>query len=219
VVDNESGHEQVHMAAFLIHVIYYLCTGGLQILIIYLRRLEAHVTILYVVLLAVGVLYAIVVLIGSDIIDVPGVDFHLGDIHVGEAIKIPSLSPIAIASFVTAFGAFGLIGLWMGNGSEVVSLIWATIGGLLVAAGAHLSFTYFLIRPQGSSEVTRKDVLGAEAEVTTPIPADSVGEIALVAQGGRISYPAKSVTGEPIKRNTTVVVERLVGGIAFVRPQ
>jgi hypothetical protein len=177
------------------------------------------VTVLYVILLAVGVIYAIVILIGSNVIDIPGIDFDFGGADGGDFLKIPSLSPIAIASFVTAFGMFGLIGLWLGNGSQVVSLLWAAGGGLVFAALAHLSFTYFLIRPQGSSEVTRKDVIGAEAEVITPIPADSVGEIALVAQGGRITYPAKSATGKAIKRNTTVVVERLVGGIAFVRPQ
>jgi membrane protein implicated in regulation of membrane protease activity len=138
---------------------------------------------------------------------------------LGGEVKMPSLSPIAIASFVTAFGAFGLIGQWLFNASPVWSLMSATIGGLAAAVLAHLAFTYFLIKPQGSSEVTMKDVVGAAAEVITPIPADSVGEVALVAQGGRVTYPAKSATGQAINRNTTVIVERMVGGIAFVRPQ
>jgi hypothetical protein len=51
------------------------------------------------------------------------------------------------------------------------------------------------------------------------IAKDSVGEIALVAQGGRLTFPAKSSSGEAINRNTTVVIEKVVGGIAFVRPQ
>ncbi|MEK6574117.1 MAG: hypothetical protein AABZ58_07350, partial [Chloroflexota bacterium] len=122
-------------------------------------------------------------------------------------------------SFVTAFGAFGLIGQWLSNGSAAWGLASAVGGGVVVAVIAHLAFTFFLIKPQGSSEVTMRDVLGAVAEVMTPIPADSVGEIALVAQGGRVTYPAKSVTGQAISRNTTVIVERMVGGIAFVRPQ
>ncbi len=185
-------------------------------------------TVLFVVLLAIGVIYALVVLIGSGLtsIDIPGIDLHLdhglgadGHIDLGGEVKIPSLSPIAIASFVTAFGAFGLIGQWLSNGSAAWSLASAVGGGVVVAVIAHLAFTFFLIKPQGSSEVTMRDVLGAVAEVMTPIPADSVGEIALVAQGGRVTYPAKSVTGQAISRNTTVVVERMVGGIAFVRPQ
>jgi membrane protein implicated in regulation of membrane protease activity len=183
-------------------------------------------TLLFGVLLGIGVVYATVILIGGGLshLDLPGIDFHPGDAHSGEIdlggeVKMPSLSPIAIASFVTAFGAFGLIGQWLFNSSPVWSLASATIGGLTVAVLAHLAFTYFLIKPQGSSEVTMKDVVGAAAEVITPIPADSVGEVALVAQGGRVTYPAKSATGQAINRNTTVVVERMVGGIAFVRPQ
>lgn len=185
-------------------------------------------TILFIVLLGLGVLYALFVMVGSGIsgLDIPGIDLHAGpdlgaggDIQLGGEVKIPSLSPIAIAGFITAFGAFGLIGQWLADGSAVWSLVSAVVGGLAVGALAHFAFTFFLIRPQGSSEVTMKDLIGATAEVVTPIPADSVGEIALVAQGGRVTYPAKSLTGQLINRNTTVVVERLVGGIAFVRPQ
>jgi len=105
------------------------------------------------------------------------------------------------------------------NTSPAWSLAAAVLGGLVVAVIARFAFGYFLLGPQGSSEVTMKDLIGATAEVVTPIPADSVGEVALVAQGGRVSYPAKSASGQPIPRNTTVIVERIVGGIAFVRPQ
>jgi len=179
-------------------------------------------TLLFIILLGIGVIYSLVILVGSGIahLDLPGIDLNLdhgGHIDFGGEVKIPSLSPIAIASFVTAFGAFGLIGQWLSSGSVGISLLSAGLGGFVIALIAHLAFTYFLIKPQGSSEVTEKDVVGAAAEVITPIPADSVGEIALVAQGGRITYPAKSTSGQPIARNTTVVVERLVGGIAFVR--
>lgn len=186
-------------------------------------------TVFFIVLLGMGVIYAVVILIGAELgeLHVPGLHFHIGhtdvsfggDTHLGGEVKIPSLSPITIASFVTAFGAFGLIAQGLLNTTAVWSLATAAAGGLIVAIIAHFAFGYFLIAPQGSSEVTMKDVVGAVAEVVTPIPADSVGEIALVAQGGRVTYPAKSASGQAINRNTTVVVERMVGGIAFVRPQ
>jgi len=180
-------------------------------------------TILFIILLAVGVGYALLVVVGSGVahLDLPGIDLNLdhGGIDLGGEVKIPSLSPIAIATFVTAFGGFGLIGQWLSDGHAVWSLLSATGGGIVIAALAHLAFTFFLIKPQGSSEVTMKDIVGALAEVVTPIPADSVGEVALVAQGGRLTYPAKSASGQPINRNTTVIIERVVGGVAFVRPE
>jgi membrane protein implicated in regulation of membrane protease activity len=181
------------------------------------------VTFFYIVLLSIGLLYAIIILVGGELshLHIPGIDLHLdhGGLDLGGEVKLPSLSPVSVSSFVTAFGAFGLVGEWLSSGSAVWSLGAATIGGFIVALIAHFAFGYFLLGPQGSSEVTMTDLIGAEAEVMTPIPGDSVGEIALVAQGGRITFPAKSATGQPIARNTTVAIERVVGGVAFVRPQ
>jgi hypothetical protein len=179
-------------------------------------------TVLFAVLLGIGLIYAIVILVIGELghADVSGgLDADAGHIDLGGEVKIPSLSPVTIASFVTAFGAFGLIAQGLFNTPAAWSLAAAAAGGVIVAIIAHFAFGYFLIKPQGSSEVTMKDIVGAVAEVVTPIPADSVGEIAFVAQGGRLNYPAKSATGQGINRNTTVVIERVVGGIAFVRPQ
>ena len=189
--------------------------------------------LLYIALLAFGVLYAVIILIGGGLghLHLPGLHFDVGGSHVGPIhadlsagagppeTNIPSLSPVTVASFVTAFGAFGLIATTLFSTSARASLLWATAGGLVIAIIAHFAFGYFLIAPQGSSEVRMKDIVGAVAEVITPIPADSVGEVAFVAQGGRVTYTAKSAGAVPIARGTTVVIEKVVGGVAVVRLQ
>ena len=196
------------------------------------------ISLLYLALLGIGLIYAIIILIAGAVHDlhIPGFEVHVGDhgfgpvgldtvpdAHLGDvshpSVKIPSLSPVAIASFITAFGAFGLISIGLFEASSRMSLVWALIGGLVVAAIAHFAFGYFLIAPQGSSEVRLQDLIGTAAEVTTPIPADSVGEVAFVAQGGRVTYTAKSMNGVTIARGTTVVIEKITGGVAVVRPQ
>jgi len=190
-------------------------------------------TVLYLALLGIGIIYAVIILVGGALHDVhlPGVDVQVGGHEIGPVhvdvggsvdhpeVKVPSLSPVTIASFVTAFGAFGLIALGLFDTTARWSLAWAAAGGLVVAVIAHFAFGYLLIAPQGSSEVKLRDIVGAIAEVTTPIPADSVGEVAFVAQGGRMTYTAKSAGGASIARGTTVVVEKVVGGVAVVRPQ
>ena len=186
-------------------------------------------TVVYGALLGVGILYAIIILIGGGLHDLhlPGVDLHVGthvDVHVPAGVDqpevgVPSLSPITIASFVTAFGGFGLIALGLFEAGGRWSLLLAAGGGLLVAVIAHFAFGYFLIAPQGSSEVRFKDIVGAVGEVTTSIPADGLGEVAFVAQGGRVSYPAKTATGQPIHRGTTIVIEQLSSGVVIVRPR
>jgi hypothetical protein len=183
-------------------------------------------TLLYLALLGIGIIYAIIILIGGSLHDIhlPGMDVDIGGTHVEfgvdhPEVSVPSLSPVTVASFVTAFGAFGLIGLGLFNATPPWSLAWAIGGGVLMAVIAHFAFGYFLIAPQGSSEVKFKDILGAVGEVSTPIPADSVGAVTLVAQGGRVSFPAKSEAGTAIARGTTVVVEKVTGGVVVVRPQ
>jgi len=203
-------------------------------------------TIIYLALLGVGVLYAALSLLGGAAhsfhlpgFHLPGVDLHVGGhdipIHIDTVhadagtgadfsvdhpkVGLPSLSPITVSSFVTAFGGCGLIALGLLNASPQWSLAWATGGGLVLAIIAHFAFGYFLLAPQGSSDVQRSDIIGAIGEVTTPIPASSLGEVAFVAQGGRISYPAKSAAGVEIARGTTVVIEKIVSGVVVVRPQ
>jgi len=196
------------------------------------------ISLLYLALLGIGFIYAVIILIAGAVHDlhIPGFEIHAGahdfgpvdvdmvpDVHLGDvshpSVKIPSLSPVTIASFITAFGAFGLISIGLFEASSRMSLVWALIGGLVVAAIAHFAFGYFLIAPQGSSEVRLQDLIGTAAEVTTPIPAGSVGEVAFVAQGGRVTYTAKSMNGVSIARGTTVVIEKITGGVAVVRPQ
>ena len=190
-------------------------------------------TLLYLALLGVGVIYAVIILVGGALQDIhlPGIDLNIGGHEIGPVhvdvgagvdhpeVSVPSLSPVTIASFVTAFGAFGLIALGLFEVSARWSLAWAAGGGLVVAVIAHFAFGYFLIAPQGSSEVKLQDIVGAVAEVTTLISARGVGAVAFVAQGGRVTYTARSATGEPIPRGTAVVIERVVGGVVVVRPQ
>src|SRR4030042_710208 len=148
------------------------------------------ISLLYLALLGIGFIYAVIILIAGAVHDlhIPGFEIHAGahdfgpvdvdmvpGVHLGDVshptVKIPSLSPVTIASFITAFGAFGLISMGLFEASSRISLVWAVIGGLIVAMIAHFAFGYFLIAPQGSSEVHLGDLIGLVAEVITPIPA------------------------------------------------
>lgn len=176
-----------------------------------------------------------------------GGDFHVPDLHMGDTpdihvghvpdmhtdvghsvghdnfdqgeVRVSPLSPIAIASFVTAFGAFGLVSNLMFDASSFWSFLWATLGGMVIGAAAHFAYFYLLVKPQGSSEVTARDIIGATAEVITAIPEGNVGEVAFVAQRGRVSYPAKSVGGQPISKGTIVTVKDRAGGVLLVSPE
>lgn len=173
----------------------------------------------YLILLSIGFIYALLSLLGHGIgeLDLPDIDFDTGDVPSfdhGE-VGLPSISPMSIASFVTAFGAFGLISSQLFEASTGTSLLFAAGGGLAVGIVAQLIFIY-VFSPQTSSLRTQKDVIGLTAEVITSIPDGGVGQIALVARGSRVTYSARTKAGLTFKQGELVRVVELVGSIAFV---
>jgi membrane protein implicated in regulation of membrane protease activity len=113
----------------------------------------------------------------------------------------------------------GIISRQLFGVSGPVSLLWSTLGGLLLAGVMFLFYSRFLIGSQGSSEVRVSQLVGLTAEVTAPIPEDGVGEIAVIAQGSRVTYPARSSHRTPIKRGTLVVIDQMLGTQALVSPE
>ncbi len=195
----------------------------------------------YFFLLMVGVFYAIFAMIsgGLHAIHIPAVHFDLGDVHLGGAhvpgadfagphidtggdlsghdLKLLSLSPIAMATFITSFGAIGLIAIHGFGASAELSLVWAVIGAIIFAVGSHFLFFYFFIAPQASSAVRTGTLIGTTAEVTVPIPGNSVGEIAYVAMGERHTSTARSADNKDIPRGAVVMIEGLAGTVMLVR--
>lgn len=178
--------------------------------------------LVYLVLVGIGFIYALLSLLGHGIgeLDLPDLDFDTGDVPSfdhGE-VGLPSISPMSIASFVTAFGAFGFISSQLFEVSARTSLLFAVGGGLVVGVIAQLTFIY-IFSPQTSSLRTHQDVIGSAAEVITPIPDGGVGQIAVVARGTRATYSARSKPGLTFKQGDIVRVVELVGSIAFVEPR
>ncbi len=172
--------------------------------------------IFYLVLLLVGVVYAVFSLLAGMDFDLP---FDLPGVEMPGEISIASISPISIASFITAFGAIGIIATRGMGLPAMTSIIWAVIGSILVAIVAHALFFFIFIAPQASSAVKPNALIGITAEVTAPIPATSVGEIAYVAMGSRQTSQARSATGEAIPRGAAVIIESITGTVLNVRPK
>lgn len=184
----------------------------------------ASVNSLYLILLVLGLVYAVFLLVtghfaGGDV-DMGGHDVGVGaDGHVETADGqhgISPVSPLTIATFITAFGAIGLVATELFGASDRGSLVWAAVGGFGFSVLIYFAFTYLFIKPQGSSEVHIADLAGKTAQVITPIPVNGLGEVALVSQGGRVTYSARSLQGEAIEQGATVRVSRVAGGIAYV---
>lgn len=182
----------------------------------------------YVLALIAGVMYSIFLIFFHGIGDAMGhldlhvdlaphmVDLHAPDGH--DTSEATGVSLLAIASFVSSFGAFGLIAVTLLGAGVIVSFVLALAGGVVVGILAQIFFLYIL-SPTISSEVHQARLIGQVAEITTPIPARGVGQIAFVAEGSRVTYAARSADEvEGLQRGTPVRIERIVGGLAYVTP-
>jgi membrane protein implicated in regulation of membrane protease activity len=137
----------------------------------------------------------------------------------GDMPGFAPLSPTTIATFITAFGGFGMaLTKFEPTSSPWISGPIAALGALGVACLVFLLFRAVFTKTQGSSEGRISELAGTFATVITPIPADGVGEIAYVQGGTRYSAPARS-EGGAIVNGATVKIVRIVGTQFYVSPR
>jgi membrane protein implicated in regulation of membrane protease activity len=140
---------------------------------------------------------------GADASDQPGVSIF---------------SPTIIAAFVTAFGGFGLILVqFQATRNPVISAPLSLLGGLMVSGALLVFLRAVFSHTQSSSESHVARLIGAEANVITPIPANGVGEIAYVVGDTRYTAPARAENGAAVANGATVKITRIVGTQFYVQ--
>jgi len=139
---------------------------------------------------------------GADSSDMPGISIF---------------SPTIMASFVTAFGGFGLIFTqFPATARTVISAPLSIFCALLVAGGLYKFLSSVFRHTQSSSESHVARLAGTEASVISPIPENGVGEIAYVVGGTRYTAPARVENGTAIANGKSVKITRVVGTQFFV---
>ena len=132
---------------------------------------------------------------------------------------ISFFSPTIIASFVTAFGAFGIIFSRLEWTKEpFVSAPLSAVSAVAAAFGVFWMFNTIFEKTQSSSESQVASLTGQQAMIITPIPENGVGEIAYVQAGTRYTAPARSENGAAVGSGKSVKITRTVGSQFFVQP-
>jgi hypothetical protein len=129
----------------------------------------------------------------------------------------PFFSPLALATLFGAIGAWGLIAKFGFRAGDGVSLMVAIPLAAATAYGVTYMAWKLVIGSRGSSQIRLASLVGAPAEILTPIPAGGIGEIAAVVGGQRYTGPAREAEGREVPRGAFVTVERVVGGTMVVR--
>ena len=139
---------------------------------------------------------------GADSSDMPGISIF---------------SPTVMASFVTAFGGFGLIFTqFPATSKTAISAPLSIFCAFLVAAVLYKFLGMVFRHTQSSSESHVATLAGTEASVVSPIPENGVGEIAYVVGGTRYTAPARVENGAAIPNGKLVKITRVVGTQFYV---
>ena len=179
---------------------------------------------IYLVCLGVGLVFTLISALAGHV-------FGGGHDHVGgsgghaeagvDASDMPGISafsPTVIASFITAFGGFGIIFTQIeATRKPFVSAPLAIAGGFVVGGGVLWLLRQLFRKTQSSSESKVSTLAGLTATIITPIPENGVGEIAYVQAGTRYTAPAREESGAAITSGKLVTITRVVGSQFYVR--
>lgn len=172
--------------------------------------------LLYIALLVVGLAYAVFSVSAGFFSDLFAGDVEVGSDGGLDGGHLHPVSGTTIATFVTGFGAGGVVAIYYLQWSLLRSLGTAVGGGLVLAALAYLVLELIFRQTQAGSEFAMQDVVGREAEVITPIPEGGLGEVAYVVRGQREQGAARTVDGRPAAKGSVVVVDKVMGSTLYV---
>lgn len=177
--------------------------------------------IIYAICLVFGLMFMLVSAFAGHLFgghDAVGTGGHAesGFSHDGVP-GVSFFSPTILASFITAFGAFGLLfseipatqSLWLNAPLAFVS-------GLLIALLVLWGMNKIFRGTESSSEGRVANLIGRTAAIISPIPANGVGEISYEQSGSRYTAPARDEKGGAIATGQTVKITRIVGTQFYV---
>lgn len=185
---------------------------------------------IYLILLLVGLFYALAIGILGGVLGSSDMGGHQIDIshdvsgHVDTGsgvdhgtIQFSPLSPAVMATFIGTFGATGLVCIKLFHLRTRYHLPISLASGFMVAGITWMLFQKLFSATQSSSHPDISEVINLEAEVLVPIPEKGLGQVAYTIRGTRSTSPARSEYA-PISANRTVIIKKVVGDIVYVEP-
>jgi membrane protein implicated in regulation of membrane protease activity len=178
---------------------------------------------IYLICLVAGLVFTFITVIAGHF-------FGSGEAHVegsaghaeagADSSDLPGMSifsPTVLATFITAFGGFGLIFTdFPPTARPAISAPLSVICAAIVAGILYKFLSFVFGHTQGSSESHIARIGGTSASVVSPIPENGVGEIAYVVGGTRYTAPARMENGAAIGNGKLVKITRVVGTQFYV---
>lgn len=185
----------------------------------------------YLVCFIVGFVMTLISFLGSaGHINLPGVHFHGGHLHLGgHAGNIShgggarfgkaGISPFNFSSITAFLAWFGGTGYLLARHATLWAfgaLLFATLSGL--AGGAAVFwFLSRLAAHDGTMDPADYDMIGTLGHVSSTVRKDGIGEMVYTRDGVRCFAPIRSDDGIDIAKGVEVVITRYEKGVGYVR--
>ncbi len=168
-------------------------------------------TIIYIALLAVGVVVVGAMLIARRRQFIPG---HQA-MPPGENL-LTNLLPLSLGVGLVVFGAAGLLLSPVIDRGEGLSVVAALALGLLAAFLTQVALYAWAVRTMPQPAAVTEPRAGQEARVVIDIPAHGVGQIVYETATGPMTIGASSAAGEAIAAGQLVTIIRSADRVAMV---
>ena len=141
----------------------------------------------------------------------------VGNAGAQSGADMPFLNFATLTAFLAWFGGTGY--LLMRYSTLVVSivLVISTVVGLIGGAIVFLFIAKLLLKHDRELDPADYERVGVLARVISTVREGGTGEIIFSQEGTRHTCGARSDTGEPLARDTEVIITRYEKGIAYVR--
>lgn len=166
---------------------------------------------LYWSLIIFGVLYALVTLLFTEVMD------HIFDALIGDS-GLDFLQPTVLVSGLTVFGAAGLLL----DRYTLLSTAWIIVLAIAIAILGSIGVYFLYVRPMENREnslgYSIQDLIGSIGDVSISIPSQGYGEVIVRAGLSNTNHIAASFDGESIPQDSRVVIVEVKDHTVYVSP-
>lgn len=126
------------------------------------------------------------------------------------------LNPIVAVSFLTVFGGLGILGLNYFKWGDAFTLVIAAASGVIVSSLLYNFVAKPIYRSENTSNVSREQLVGTLAEVTSSVLLEGFGTIAYTVNSIRYTAPAKHIDGKAVAQGQKVVICKIEDNIFYI---
>lgn len=126
------------------------------------------------------------------------------------------LNPLVAVSFLTVFGGMGIMGTEHFQWNAMLVLLVALSMGIVTAFLLYRFVSIPLYRSENSSDVSREELQGTLADVSSAILEDGFGKISYTAKSIKFTAPAKHIDGKAVQQGQRVVICKIENNIFYV---